>query len=253
MKKLQLLLIIRQIRKQAAISLIDLVVMSIALATIILLGSYVLKSQRFDQFHSNLDQIYRLEYDYKPIDRERQYDALTDMSYYDKLKEKWPVFKKVSRFRDQHSVWVVRDENGLKGKVVFADPDFLEIFTFPGITPTPSSLLDEPNNVIITKELAQKLVLNNEGDLEDLVGRAIKVPSANNAFFKIAAILEDIPSESSIQFDFILPYEQSKYSGRSGGNSIHFTDDKSSPYQPGTNLKRRINQRSYETIVHQKN
>ncbi|HEX7016486.1 MAG TPA: FtsX-like permease family protein, partial [Cyclobacteriaceae bacterium] len=77
--------------------------------------------------------------------------------------------------------------------------EFLEMFEFPLIEGNAEQVLDDASNIVITKSTAKALF----GD-EDAMNKVIRVD--NQFDLKVAGILKDIPSNSSFQFDFLLPY-----------------------------------------------
>jgi putative ABC transport system permease protein len=81
-----------------------------------------------------------------------------------------------------------------------AGEEFLEMFEFPLIAGNAEQVLDDASNIVITESTAKAFF----GD-EDAMGKVIRVD--NQWDLKVGGILKDIPSNSSFQFDFLLPYK----------------------------------------------
>jgi ABC-type antimicrobial peptide transport system permease subunit len=83
---------------------------------------------------------------------------------------------------------------------VFAvQPDFLSMFTFPLIRGERDGALQQPHSLLITREIAEKYF----GE-EDPLGKVITV---NNQYdFTVEGVLENVPANSIIRFDMLLPY-----------------------------------------------
>ena len=83
--------------------------------------------------------------------------------------------------------------------IALADPNFLEVFTFPILKGNPNALAD-PTNVLVTEETAKKYF----GD-EDPIGQVISINpgKASQRDLIVGAVLENIPSNSSMRFDLL--------------------------------------------------
>jgi ABC-type antimicrobial peptide transport system permease subunit len=83
-------------------------------------------------------------------------------------------------------------------KGMAADPSFLQIFSFQMLKGNPQTVLENPNSIVITEEMSKKYF----GDL-DAVGKTITI---NNRYdVTVAGILKNIPFNSHIRFDFLVP------------------------------------------------
>lgn len=78
--------------------------------------------------------------------------------------------------------------------------EFLEMFEFPLLAGNATQVLDDASNIVITESTAKAFF----GE-EDAMGKIIRVD--NQWDLKVAGILKDVPSNSSFQFDFLLPYK----------------------------------------------
>jgi ABC-type antimicrobial peptide transport system permease subunit len=90
------------------------------------------------------------------------------------------------------------------------DPAFLDMFSFPMIRGNPENALSGTSSLVMTERLAEKFF----GD-ENPIGKVINL--AQSADFTVTGILKDIPANSSLEFDVLIPY---KYL-----DSIDATDD----------------------------
>jgi putative ABC transport system permease protein len=95
---------------------------------------------------------------------------------------------------------------------LYADPDFVKIFTIPVVSGNPLSALEEPFNLFITREMAQKYFGN-----DNPIGKVIKAD--NKYLFTVAGILENVPSNSHLDFDFLTGFT-TLYSTRGGRANV---------------------------------
>jgi ABC-type antimicrobial peptide transport system permease subunit len=78
------------------------------------------------------------------------------------------------------------------------------MFSFPFVSGSFSEDLWGINSIVITKRMADKLY----GSADCLGKTLIQKDNNNEAGYKISGVLEDIPSESSLRFDFIIPFSK---------------------------------------------
>jgi len=119
--------------------------------------------------------------------------------YYE-LKSQYPEVKRVSRmdWGDDYSMMVGDKKIKKSGKHV--DPDFLQMFSFPLVKGNAATALKDNNSMIITESLATALF-----GKENPVGKNIRI---NNDFnVQVTAVMKDVPKNSTLQFDFLAPYE----------------------------------------------
>lgn len=81
---------------------------------------------------------------------------------------------------------------------LYVQPEFLKIFTFPLVSGDTANLLKEPHTVLLTRKLAAKYFGS-----ENPVGKTITIEQSMP--YKVTGVLRDIPDNSTIHFDFLMP------------------------------------------------
>lgn len=95
-------------------------------------------------------------------------------------------------------------EKTSKAAVVFAGADYLQVFSYPLIQGNSEQVLRDKNNIVISASLAQTLF----GSAEAAVGKNIHWQLdkfTGNSM--VSGVLKDTPGNSSIQLDFLLPFD----------------------------------------------
>ena len=82
---------------------------------------------------------------------------------------------------------------------VIADPALFRIFSFAFINGSPETAFEGPYNIVITESMAHKYF----GD-EDPVGKTVLVEEIPTT---VTGVIEDIPRNSHIQFDFVSSFQ----------------------------------------------
>ena len=81
-------------------------------------------------------------------------------------------------------------------RVASVDSTFLQVFDYQLITGDKNTVLNEPNNIIVTSETATKFFGNNNP-----IGESLKLRGED---FKITGVLENTPENSHLQFDLLV-------------------------------------------------
>ncbi len=86
----------------------------------------------------------------------------------------------------------------------FVDPNFLEIFSFPIIHGDPTRVLRDKYSVVITERIAQQYY-NKPNPVGALLSIWYEEKIQN---YTITGIVKNVPKNSTLQFEVLLPYEQ---------------------------------------------
>lgn len=88
-----------------------------------------------------------------------------------------------------------------KEKTLVVDTNFFDFFNIPVGEGDDHTVLSQINNMVLTRDMAKKYFGH-----EDIVGELLEVIlSGEKENFRVAAVAENPPSNSSLDFDFILP------------------------------------------------
>ncbi|HEV7781211.1 MAG TPA: ABC transporter permease, partial [Chitinophagaceae bacterium] len=79
------------------------------------------------------------------------------------------------------------------------DSNFLQVFTYETIAGDPATCLEKPDAVVLTKETAQKYFGNSNP-----IGKTLLIGNEKKPY-AVSAVVANIPSQSSIQFDMLVP------------------------------------------------
>lgn len=88
--------------------------------------------------------------------------------------------------------------------VIFAGPEFFQIFNYPWLAGDPQKALAEPNAVALTKSEAEKYF----GDWKKAMGRFIKLD--NQVLLQVTGVLENLPPNSDFQKNVFVSYQTIK-------------------------------------------
>ncbi|HEY9195299.1 MAG TPA: ABC transporter permease, partial [Mucilaginibacter sp.] len=83
-------------------------------------------------------------------------------------------------------------------RVLYADANFFKVFSFKLTEGDVNSALTAPDKIVISQDAAKKYFAN-----QDAIGQVLRVGTRD---FRVSAIAANTPSNSQIQFDFVLPF-----------------------------------------------
>jgi ABC-type antimicrobial peptide transport system permease subunit len=188
----------RNLQKHTYGSVLNILGLSIGMAAAFLIFLWVGNEMNFDNYNPDKNFIYHLGV--KTAKGTTSFLG-TPLALADEIKKQVPEVDRVSRI-------VIPDNtqapdlkilnNVFKGKnIAYVDKEWFEIFHYDFIAGNKTGFGTDPNSIILTKTTAQKYYGKN-----DPVGQIIQIDSVA---FKVDAVIEDNPSNSSFRFDIYLP------------------------------------------------
>ncbi|MBI9069730.1 MAG: ABC transporter permease [Salinivirgaceae bacterium] len=218
-------LAIRNILKNKVNSFITIGGLTVAFACLLLIYMYVSQEFSYNNFHSNKDKIFRANYSTKYANGREGTSLLFDSKLSGIIKDKVPQVNKCTAFRSAHGPTLIFEENNFEEKVCIAEPDFFDMFSFKLLIGNKEKLFENPDEIVITSSLANKFQAINSCTKEELMGQHVFFQNTGDQQFVISGIMEDVPKNSSIQFDALIPYKYEaafSHSNNTFGNSSIF-------------------------------
>lgn len=216
---------IRSILKNRINSFINITGLSISIACCLLFFLFINNELSHDKFHVNGDRIYRVTYSTEESNNQSYQLCLHQYELAEKLKNEVPQIRNASAFRIGWCASLKYHDKVFDERLGIVEPDFLKMFSFPIIAGNTKSFFQNPDEVIITEDLARKLLGNDKSSIESLVGKPIEILNVKDKIFTITGILAPIPSTSSLQFSALIDYRSqwsfSQSSNDFGNSSIY--------------------------------
>ncbi len=191
---------IRYLLNNKRYSLLNIIGLAVGMAVCIIILTWVNNEISYDKFNENSDNIFIVTS--KEVFGEKTESGLgTPPAVGPALKADYTEILNSSRFNNSHSEYLLTlNEQPFKERVKFADPTIFDIFSFPFIRGNHEIAKNDPHIIMISEEISEKFANG-----QDLVGQTIRFDNKHN--FTIGGIFENIPENSSIQFDIVIPLE----------------------------------------------
>ena len=197
-------------------TIINIAGLAVGIAVCMMIFIIIQYQTSFDNFHSKKDRIYRVLTEYHHADAATiTYGKDVPFPMPIGLKTAFPQIEQVAPiFASHDDQLIIPDENGTSTKtfkedkgLFFTEPSFFKIFDFPLLAGSYASL-KEPNNVLLTKEIAEKYF----GDWKTAIGKTIKLEVGGYIFehgthiLKVSGILATIPANTDFQLKLVVAY-----------------------------------------------
>ena len=191
----------RNLLKNRLFTLINIAGLGIALSVCIVAFFNHMFNYEFDRTHENFDEIYRVTCFRDMEGREQEY-GLIPATLGLVAKKDIPGIEKSARVMRAGSNVKVGDDI-YPAQISFADPEFIEIFTFPVVSGNIRSI-DDRGSVLISRSMAGTLFGG-----EHPVGRTLVLMNEENKEFTytVGAVFEDLPENSSFRLDIISHFD----------------------------------------------
>jgi len=191
---------IRNLLRQKTHSMINIIGLSTGMCFSLLICVYVLFEMSYDNFHVKRKSIFLL-----PMTWHFNGTVLPTAANCSVggpfMQESFPEVEQTVRIKRSSLSLKKANESINELKVLYADSTFFTIFTFPLISGDPKKLLMEPNSIVLTESMAVKY-FGSEWAHADVLNQTVAGP--NNVLYSITGVAKDVPSNSHIQFDFVV-------------------------------------------------
>jgi putative ABC transport system permease protein len=187
---------IRNFNKQKVVGLLNISSLSLGIMVAIIIGLWTINELSFDNFHKDKEHIYRTVL-HATLNGQPMKAGFTFRPLGQEAKDKFPQITDMNRVFTNWGDLMVEETFYPETKVVIADANFFTFFSFPLKEGTPETVLSAPNKMVISESAGLKYF---EG--KDPVGQTIRYEGTD---FVVSGVMYDMPRNSSLQADFILP------------------------------------------------
>ena len=189
----------RNLIRNKAFSGINILGLALGMTCSILILLWVQDERSIDAFHANGSQLYQ-------VYERQEYDGTVEANYFtqgllaDELKQVIPEVQRASSLDDINAIAFEAGNRIYKLNGTFAGADFFQMFSYPLLQGTPATALNRPGSIAISRRMAGQFF----GSADEAIGKSIRYQ--NKEELQVTAVFENIPANSSQQFDFLRPW-----------------------------------------------
>jgi putative ABC transport system permease protein len=187
----------RNFFRQKEYSILNLLGLSLGMATCLIILLYVIHEFSFDRHHSKANRVFRIIQNQinnnKPL-------AWVGGGMAPMVRQEFPEFEKVASISNTFAIVSksstidpisFREEN-----VFFAEPEILDILDIEVLEGANANILDQPGQILLTEKTAVKYFKN-----ESAIGQTLLVGKTNAV---VTGVIRDFPSSSHLHPDMLV-------------------------------------------------
>ncbi|GAB3316745.1 ABC transporter permease [Larkinella ripae] len=230
----------RNLIKYPTTTAINVVGLTLGLATCLLIGLLIRNELSYDEYHSKRDRIYRVNL-IRTTGEEVDRSGLTPYPLAPALRTDFADLPKIARIHADRdlTVLVSPDKIFAQDNVVFAEPELLDIFDFEILTGDGRAVLSQPNQVILSESTARKYF-----GTASPIGKSFRL--GNDLTVLVKGVMRDIPTQSNLPASMLVSFVSMKtffsfgidqWGLRSGGSVFAVLPENRSPNDYMTRLR----------------
>jgi putative ABC transport system permease protein len=206
---------LRSIWKQKEFSFLNVIGLGVGIGGALLIFLLIRNELSIDQFWPKKDRIYRVISSETYRNGLKDYDGCAPIPLGDALRNEFPQAEQVaSTYRSWKSFLVVSQVGSREGsngapdkkfrtqEIYYTEPQLFHIFDFTWLAGDPNTALKDPSSMVITRRIAETWF----GKWTDALGKVVQEGDAHRPMH-ITGILEDYPSNTDMNMDVLLPYD----------------------------------------------
>jgi putative ABC transport system permease protein len=193
-------LVLRNLHRQKLYTLINLTGLSVGFAGAFLLLLYISNELRYDRFHEDLAQIYRINTE--SLDHQNTYSS-APFVLTTTLKQDLPPDYKLARTMRLHTSRIKQENEFIPEDAIFcADPELFEVLSFRITGGSTETFDGGPQSAVISESMAKRYF----GE-ENPVGQSLQLENQGDEFnLDIVAVFRDIPRHASFRPDLLISH-----------------------------------------------
>jgi putative ABC transport system permease protein len=190
---------IRSLLKNKLFSFINIFGLALGMSCSLLIGMWVKDEVSFNRFYPQAENIYLIRSGTDWLGQKTVVEA-TPGPWAEALEKQVPEIDALTKVTWNRDLLVKVGGKSTKENGIYATPGFFKVFPSPFLEGNPATAIQEPASIAISKKLAQKYFGSNKA-----IGQTLKLDNAKD--FTVSAVFEDIPSNASERFDWIVNFK----------------------------------------------
>ncbi|MVM33057.1 FtsX-like permease family protein [Spirosoma sp. HMF4905] len=197
----------RNLTRNKVFSIINLLGLSTGITVCLMIFLFIMNEFSVDNFHKNGKSIYRVMRGIQNEGKEVGVSYLSGPYAPALLNDFKGQITQAVRVNPTDALITSKDKSFHERKIIDVDPNFFTFFSFPLIKGDPATVLLEPASVVLTESTARKYF----GSIDNAMGKIVEVDK--NLPLKVTGIAQDVPANSHLDFDLVIPLENYKDRG----------------------------------------
>lgn len=196
----------RSLLKNKAFSFLNIFGLAIGMACCMVIFQYVTYEKSYDKFHTNYENLYRVQYNYYQNGTNIFECAAAVPAVGPAMKENFPEIEDYAIAYPASGIISYNNVPFRERKIQLATPSWLTMFNWPLVQGDIETVLDGPKKAVLTESTAKRYF----GE-EDPIGKYIKYAGGwLSGDYLVTGIVKDVPENSHVKFDVLLSHASLK-------------------------------------------
>ena len=190
---------VRNLYKYKTHSAINILGLTIGLAGCILIGIFIMDELKYDDFHPDGENIYRV-YNKRTDNEGSSWVAIVPPTFAPTMVKDFPEVESGCRIMNIYSkmLFAVGDKQYLENNGVYAEANIFDFFGLELLEGDPATALTEVNSVLLTESMARKYFEDG-----DALGKTIQLGKWD---CKVTGIMKDPPRHFHLDLNYIISF-----------------------------------------------
>ena len=186
----------RNIKKSLGYSFLNILSLSVGIASFLLIFLWIENELSYDRYHKNRENLYRITFAEQTGDDYSHYAQCpypAAPAFYSDL----PEIIKYTRFESINEVIQYKNRS-FDVEILHADSTFFEVFTHEFVYGNPKNALMSPSSIVLTENAAEKIF-----GKENPFGKILRVGDYGDLM--VTGVIRNVPENSHFTFDYVVP------------------------------------------------
>ncbi|MES1221060.1 MAG: ABC transporter permease [Bacteroidota bacterium] len=188
----------RNLFRNKAFAFTNLLGLTIGMTCTLFILLWVQDELGYDKFHKNYDNTYKVI-----ANRDFNNQIFTDpnmvLPLAKTIEAEIPEVKNATVITYPQDLIMANGDTKVKKTGYFVNEKFFDVFTWKFLQGSAATALNDPNNIVLTRSAA-KVFFGNA----DPINKILRIDNTRDA--KVTAVVEDVPGNSTLQYDFLMPF-----------------------------------------------
>lgn len=199
----------RTIRKDKLFTIIKIGGFAVGIAACLLIALFIRNEVSYDEHYAKKDQIYRVVFQGE-VQGEVMKSTHFQLPFADALQSDFPEITKAGKVNTIEIFGAGKrgmrvngqKENTFEENFILADQEAFDILEIQLQEGNPQTALSRPSSIVVSRSKADKYFPNG-----DALQQTLFLDNDTSKPYTITGIMEDVPENSHLDFDFLLPIE----------------------------------------------
>lgn len=191
----------RNLLRNKGFSFTNILGLSIGMVCTMFILLWIQDELTYNKFHANYQNIYQVMA-HRNFNNQIFTDQNMVLPLASEIEKKAPQVKNAVVMTHQQPFILSRNNDKIKKTGYVVSEHFFNIFSWKFIKGNPATALVDPSSIVLSASAAKTMFGN-----EDPINQTLRVD--NQYDMKVTAIVEDVPGNSTLQFDLIMPFNYS--------------------------------------------